>query len=109
MSSGRDVGFGYDDGVIGDLRLERNRIAAAGHADRLRIDRRGAVFADHALRSFIEANRTADFAGVEESRDFPVRLLIKPEADSDAAFFGFEAVQFAIVNLLQRDGDLAVD
>src|SRR5271169_6566005 len=91
VAAGGDIGFGDNHGVVGYLRLQGNRITSAGHSDRLRIDRGGTVLANHALRSFIEANGTADFAGIEEGRDLSVRLLIEPEADFDAAFFGFVA------------------
>src|ERR1700732_287413 len=109
MSAGRDVGLGDDARVVGDLGFQRNRIAASGHAHRLRIDRRGAVFADHSVRPFIEADAATDLAGVEEGGDFTVRFLVEPEADFDTAFPGFEAVEFAVVNLFQRDGDFAID
>src|SRR5437879_8105204 len=109
MSPGRDVGLGDDDCVGGDLGFQRNRIAAAGHAHRLRVDGGSVVFTDHSVWSFVEADGAADLAGVEEGSDFSVGLLIKPETNFDSAFPGFEAVKFSVVNLLQRDGDFAVD
>ena len=89
--------------------FQRDRIAAAGHAHRLRVDGGGAILADHAVGSFIKADAAADFAGVKQGGDFSIGLLVEPEADFDPAFFGLEAMQFAIVNLLQRDRNFAID
>ena len=60
------------------------------------------------LRTFVEADRAADFAGVEQGGDLAVGLLVDPEADFDFADFGFEAVQVAVVDLIERHGHFAV-
>ncbi len=105
-AAGRDVGFLDDDGIGGGLGLERNRIAAAGHADRLRVDGRSAVLADDAGGAFVEADRTADLAGIEHGGDLAVGLLVEPEADVDAVFAGAVEVDVAVRDLLQWDGGL---
>src|SRR5271167_1034067 len=88
-SAGRDVRLGDNDRVVGDLRLQRDRIAATGHADRLRINGSGAVLADHSLCSLVKADGAADFARVKEGSDFSVGLLIKPEPHFNSAFLSF--------------------
>ena len=108
VDAGGDVGFANDYRVTGLLGMERNGIASPGHADRLSIDRRGAVFANHSVRSLVEPNRTANLAGIKHGRNFAVRLLVQPEANRNAILFGLEAVKVAIGDLGQGNAELAV-
>ena len=76
--AGRDVRLVNDDRIGGGLfRFERHRIASSGHAYGLPIDRRGAVLADDAIRSFVETDRAADLAGVEYRGHFAVGFFDK--------------------------------
>ena len=103
MGASLYFGLGDDDRIVGDLRFEWNGIASPRHADRLRIDGRGAVLADHALRAFVETDGAADFASVKNRGNLAVGLLIKEEADLASMLSGGIPMQFAVVNRFQRD------
>src|SRR5271154_1793427 len=93
VTARRNVGLGDDDRFAGNLRLQRDRVAAAGHADRLRVDGSGAILADHAMRALIEPDAAADLAGIEQSRNLSIGLLIEPETDFYTAFVRLEAME----------------
>ena len=105
---GRDVRFPNDDGVGGDLRIQRYGIASAGHSDRLRINRCGTILAHHSVGPFVEADRAADFAGIENRGDFSVWFLVDLEANRRPVFMGGITMQISILNLRERNADLAV-
>ncbi len=102
-AAGRDVRLLNNHGVSRLRRLERNRIAAARRAHRLRIDGRGAVLANHSVARLVKADRSANLAGIEHRSDFAIRLLIEPETNRRAVLLRLEAVQVAIGNLRQRN------
>src|ERR1700733_6033829 len=99
VASGRDVGFGNNDRIVGDLRPQRDWVAPSGHSDRLRINGRSAVLADHTVRTLVEAKRAADFAGIEQRGDFAIGLLIKPEAHFNTTLVCLVAMQLTVVDV----------
>src|ERR1700733_5844149 len=109
MAVGCEVGLGDDDGVTAYLRLQGNRIASTWHTHRLCVDGRGAILAGHTLRGLVEANWAANFAGVENSRDLAIWFLIEQESNFKPMFSCGKAMQVAVVDRLQRNGNLAID
>src|SRR5262245_43374675 len=99
MRSAGDVCFTDDHRIGGHLGLQRNWIASTWHADRLRVDWRGAILAHHTARTLVEANRSTDLAGVKQRGDLAIGLLIEPEADFSAVFLRRKPVQIAVRDL----------
>src|SRR4051794_39050645 len=81
VSAGRQVGLGDRYFLAGGAGLQRNRIASAGFADRLRVNGRGTILANDSVAALVETHRAANFTGIEEARDFAVWLLVKPETN----------------------------
>src|SRR5690348_4918985 len=73
---GLGVGRADHDTATCFLCPQRNGVAAAALAYALRIHRRRAVLADQSAASFVKAHSSADLAGVEDGRNFAVRLTI---------------------------------
>ena len=109
VGAGGDVGLANDDRVTQSARLRSGiGLHPPVMPDGLSVNRRGAVLANHAVRSLVEPDRAANLAGVKHRRNFAVGLLVQPEANRDAILPGLEAVKVAIGDLGQRNTDLAV-
>src|SRR5204863_3907636 len=63
--SSRDVRLLDDDAVGSNGCVQRNGIASACRTYRLRIDGCGAILTNHTVGSLVEANSSADLAGVK--------------------------------------------
>src|SRR5438067_1031396 len=108
MAASRDINLGNDHRVSRHRGLQRNWIAAAWHAYRLRINRSSTVPANYAGRTLVEADRTADFTGVKNRGNFSVRLLIQPKTHVHTILLRLEGVNVSVVDLLQGDNGLAI-
>src|SRR6202007_1813854 len=78
-SAGGQSALGDDHPVLEHRRLQRDGIASAGLAHGHLIDRRSTILADQTRLVAVEANRTADFAGVKQHGYLVVRLAIEEE------------------------------
>src|SRR3954471_14041183 len=105
---------GFEVGLLDDHRIatltgvEWNRVAPTALSYGLRVDRRGAIFADEPLISLVIADGAAYLASVEHRGDLAVRLLIEQEADLGATHLRRVPMQVAIGNLRLRNRGLAV-
>src|SRR5271157_2589384 len=83
---GSQIALGDDYPVLQHRGCEGNGIASARLADRHLVDGRSTVLADQTRLGAVEANRTADLAGVEQYRHLVVRLAIEEEAHRRAVY-----------------------
>ena len=104
MSARRDVGFPNDDGIGGLFRACSGiGLQPPVMPTDCALIGRGAVLADHAIGSLVEAHGAANLAGVEDRGDFAVRLLVEPEANLGPIFLGFKAMEIAVGNLRRAE------
>src|SRR4051812_4238261 len=96
---------GFEVGMLDDHRIatfagvQRDWVAAAALPDSLRINGRGAIFADEPLISLVVPDRAAYLAGIQHRSYLAVRLLIEQEADLGAIHLRGVAMQIAIGHL----------